>query len=83
MNKYFIYQYITKINKDDIINFSNKLGIYLNQNDLEVIYFYIKNEYIRFFDNPQEIIDEVKGKISDNVYIKLLELYNKYKDKIS
>lgn len=82
MNKYFIYEYISRIKKEDIINYSMRLGIKLNNNDLEIIYYYLKNEYRRFFDNPQEIFEEIKEKISNYTYNVLVDLYNKYKDKI-
>jgi len=82
MNKYFIYEYISKLNKNDIINYSNKLGIILNENDLDVIYYYIKNEHKRFFNNPQEIFIELQSKVSSDIYRKLEELYNKYKKHI-
>jgi len=82
MNKYFIYEYISRIQKEDIINYSKRLGFCLNENDLDVIYYYIKNEYKRFFDSPKEIFLEVKGKVSDNTYLILNDLYNKYKDMI-
>lgn len=82
MNKYFIYEYISKLNKNDITNYSNKLGVTLNQNDLDVIFYYIKNEHQRFFKNPQEILLEVKNKVNPLVYEKLEELYHKYKNTI-
>lgn len=82
MNKYFIYEYISRIKKEDIVNYSMHIGIELDDNDLEIIYYYLKNEYQRFFNNPQEIFMEIKGKISKHTYDVLLDLYNKYKDKI-
>lgn len=82
MNKYFIYEYISKIKKEDILTYSKRIGIILNDNDLEVIYYYVKNEYQRFFKNPDDIFREIKDKISLNNYNLLIDLYNKYKDKI-
>ena len=82
VNKYFIYEYISRLKKEDLVNYSKRLGVELDENDLEVIYYYIKNEYKRFFDNPLEILAEVKGKVSLNTYVVLEDLYNKYKDKV-
>lgn len=82
MNKYFIYEYISRIKKEDIVNYSMRIGMELSDNDLEIIYYYLKNEYRRFFDNPQEIFMEIKNKISEQTYGLLIDLYNKYKDKI-
>ena len=82
MNKHFIYEYISRIKKGDIVNYSKRIGVELNNNDLDIIYYYLKNEYKRFFDNPQEILLELKNKISIDNYEILLNLYNKYQDKI-
>lgn len=82
MNKYFIYEYLSKIKKEDIFDYGKRIGIELNPNDLDIIYYYVKNEYQRFFNNPNDIFNEIKDKISLNTYNILIELYNKYKDKI-
>ena len=82
VNKYFIYEYISRIKKDDVINYSKRLGITLSTNDLEIIFYYLKNEYERFFNNPLEVLNEIKSQVEPNTYIFLMELYSKYKDKI-
>ena len=78
-NKLVIYDYIKKIKKEDICNYGIKEGIKINNNDLDIIYNYIKNRYTDIFNNPIEVINEINGKVSDNVYQKIIELYNKYK----
>ena len=80
MNKLFIYQYINKITKEDIYNYGIKEGIKLEKNDLDIIYYYLKNEYQRFFNNPEIILSEAKDKLNNHTYNKILELYNKYKN---
>lgn len=82
VNKYFIYEYISRIKKDDVINYSKRLGITLSTNDLEIIFHYLKNEYERFFYNPLVVLNEIKSQVEPNTYIVLMELYSKYKDKI-
>ena len=79
MNKTVILNYISKINKTDIINYAQKQGIIINDNDVDIIYYYIKNKYNDFLNNPQDILNEIQDKISNNIYLKLLELYGKYK----
>ena len=32
-----------------------------------------------FFNNPDDIFREIEGTVRDNVYSKIIELYNKYK----
>ena len=80
MNRLFINEYINKITKDDIYNFGLKQNIKINNHDLDTIYRYIKNERDRLFDNPIKVINEVKDIVNIDVYNKILELYNKYKN---
>ena len=79
MNKLIIYQYINKIKREDIINFSKTRGIELSSDELEIIYYYIKNEYKRFFNNPLEVLNEISKKVSNNTYNEIVNLYNTYK----
>jgi len=78
-----MYEYIKRINKNDIVMFGLNQGVRLEEYEVDVIYSYIKNDYKRIFSNPEDILEEVKYKLSDLTYCKLLELYNKYKNKIS
>ena len=79
LNKKIIYQYMNKISKDDIVNYGLKQNINLSNSDVEIIYYYIKKDYQRLFDNTEDILLEIRDKISNNAYKKILELYDKYK----
>lgn len=79
MNKLIIYEYINRIRREDIINFSKMRGVELSNEELEVIYYYVKNEYKRFFNNPLEVLNEAKEKVSSNTYNEIINLYNNYK----
>ena len=79
MNRLFITEYIKKLTKEDILRYGIKQNIVLTKDELDIIYNYIKNRYQDIFDNPIKVINEIKGNIRDNVYNKILELYNKYK----
>lgn len=79
MNKLIIYEYINRIRREDIINFSKMRGIELSNDELEIIYYYVKNEYKRFFNNPLVVLSEVKEKVSSNTYNEIINLYNNYK----
>lgn len=79
MNKLFIYEYINRLTKDDIIKFGLSQGIKLLKYEVETIYSYIKNDYLRFFDDPETVLLEVRYKVRDITYNKIMELYNKYK----
>ncbi len=80
MNKIILYKYIDKIKKEDIVNFGIKEGIVIKQDELDLIYNYIKNDYERIINKPMDILIEIKDKVSSKLYQKLLELYDKYKD---
>lgn len=79
MNKIIIYKYIERIKKVDIVNYAYKEGIDLTNEELDLIYFYIKNRYLDFFDNPDKILNEINGNVRSIVYNKIIYLYNKYK----
>ena len=79
MKRENVLNYMRNIKKEDIISFSKKENIDIDSNDLEIIYEYVKNRGSDLLDNPLDIFSEVKDKISNNVYDKLLRLYNNYK----
>ena len=83
MNKLLIYNYINKIKKEDIKQFSLNQNINLSNNELDIIYNYIKYDTDNILNNPDKILNEIKDKITIPVYNKILELYNKYKDFIN
>ena len=79
MNRLLIFEYINRLKKEDIINYCNRKNIFINENELDVIYSYIKNDYKRFFNKPDDIIKEIKNKLSSNTFNELMKLYDKYK----
>jgi len=83
MNKFILYQYINKIKKEDIVKFGIKEGIIIKKEETDLIYNYIKNESERIIQKPADVIMEIKDKVSNQVYQKILELYDKYKDMLN
>ena len=83
MNKLIILKYMERLTKDDIVKYANKQDISIKDNELDLIYAYIKKYPERILNDTLDVIDEIKDDLSDEVYDKLLELYNKYKNKIS
>ncbi len=74
-----IYQYINKLKKEDIKNFALKQNFELESYELDLIYYYIKNKYIDFFNNPSKVLEEISNKVRPITYNKINELYNKFK----
>jgi len=83
MNRLFIYEYINRLRRDDVVKFCNLKGISISDKELDIIYGYIKNDYKRFFNNPESVLEEIKSKVSSGTFIEIMKLYNKYKNKIS
>jgi hypothetical protein len=82
MNKLLIYEYINRLRREDIVKFCNIKGLNVSDNEIDIVYNYIKNDYKRFFNNPMEVINEVKLKVSNNTFNEIMKLYDKYKTKI-
>jgi len=79
MNRLIIYQYINRLSKEDIVRYCNSHGIFVDNNDLDVVYDYVKNDYKRFFNDPMNVLNEVKYKVSDYTYNEIMKMYDKYK----
>ena len=82
MNYILLKEYINKLNKDKIKEISLKNNIFFSDIELNIIYKYIKERYLDFIKNPNIIKNELKEKLSKDNYLKLLNIYNQYKDKI-
>ncbi len=70
------------MNKNDINNFAIKNNIYLNNNELNYIYSFIKNNYQELIDNPNNFnIDNYKDNFTNENYLKINNLIKEYKEK--
>ena len=75
-----IKNYIKKLKKEDIINYLNKESIKANDNEINLIYSEIINNYDKIdMINFDEYILKFKNKLNDNLYNKIIEKYNEYK----
>lgn len=83
MNKLIIYEYINRLRREDIVKFCVIKGIDASDSEIDVVYNYIKRDYKRFFNNPDVVLSEIKNDVSGNTFSIIMELYNKYKNKIS
>ena len=83
MNNFIIEKYISKLTKQDIINYTKIQNISLSDKELNIIYTYIKTKYKDFLTgNQKEILDELKSKISPKNYQELEKLFHLYQNKI-
>ena len=80
MYEKMIEKYINKLTKEDILKFSYTQNVKLTHEELDIIYFYIKEYWRQIVKSDiTSIFVELKEKLSTNVYNKMIELYNKYK----
>ena len=73
--------YINKIKKDDVNIFLKNNNINLSEKEIDYAYYILKNKYELILDNDVSIFNDIKDNISEDNYIKLMELYNNYKTK--
>ena len=82
MKERIIKSYIKFITKDDILNYTKNNNIILNNQELDTIYYEIKNNYEKILNNPGEELNNIKNKVSNNTYNKIYELYTIYYPKL-
>lgn len=82
MREKIIKAYINRLTKNDIVAFAKKNGVTLSNNELELIYTYLKNDYEDMINNPSYYLAKAKKELSPNVYNKLVELYSIYYPKL-
>lgn len=83
MNIYLISEYVNRMQKQDVNNFAIKQGITLDNEELDIIYNYIKNNYkTLIYGNPKVILEEIKYQVKPFTYNKIENLYMQFKDKI-
>ena len=83
MNIYLISEYVNRMQKQDVNNFALKQGITLDNEELDIIYNYIKNNYkTLIYGNPKVILEEIKYQVKPLTYNKIENLYMQFKDKI-
>lgn len=84
MHDYLLQSYVERLTEDDIKIFAKTQGITLENNELEVIYDYLK-KYWRtlYYGNPKDILEEIKTKLSEETYSKIETLYIQAKDRLN
>lgn len=85
MHKFFISQYVSRLTKEDVKTFALKNGIYLDNQELDVIYQNLKQHWETvLYDNPDRVFEQLKQQLSPDSYNKGIQLYqyyhNLYKD---
>jgi hypothetical protein len=73
---------INSLTKNDIVTLAKGENIILNDNEVNIIYDYIKKDYkILLYGNSENIFKDLKSRINPTAYKKIKELFDFYKDK--
>lgn len=76
--KNLIKTYIDKLSIDDVENYiRNNYGT-VNENEVVIIYSYIKNRWEDIYNDNPKVWNELKEKLSSNTYNEIVKLYKKY-----
>lgn len=84
MNIYLIREYVNRLRKEDVNNYALKQNIVLDNSEIDFIYSYIKNNYRKVLSRDISLsLEEVKPKLRDSTYNKLVILIYNNRDKIN
>lgn len=80
MKKELLKNYISKLTKQDIINYLSKECIPASNEEIDMIYNAIKNDYEEILEtNFMNYISNYKLNFNPNLYRTIIEKYNQYK----
>ena len=79
MNKSVIKRYAANVTKNDIVSFAYKENVRVSDAEVDIIFKAIHFDIDVLLEDPIAYLEDYKDKLSDEVYLKLLEFYNKYK----
>lgn len=82
MKDKLIKNYINNLKIKDIKDFALKNDILINDNEAGYLFNIVKNNYQELiYGNPNTIFKNIKDKINDDSYHKIIKLYFLYKNK--
>ena len=80
MNKKKIKKYADGITKEDILKFAESENININSNELDTIYYIIKNKQDEILNGDfYDFISNYKNSFNPLLFNKIIEKYKKYK----
>ncbi len=79
--KELVKKYINRLSINDLEKFARANNISYSQNELNIIYNFILNNYNDLLNENIRVFEKIKDKISPTLYKRLLNLYIEYKQK--
>ncbi len=74
-----IKNYVSKMTKEDVLKFTQKNDIYLNEYELDFVYRFIKKNYEAVYANPNIDLSKYKEHFTEENYTKIIKLVSLYK----
>lgn len=82
MYEIIIRDYVNKLTEEDIIKYGKKKNININNEEAKILYVYAKNYWKEFYkNNPTDLIEELKEKLTPDTFQKLHKIYINLKSK--
>ncbi len=74
-----IERYMNKLTKTDVDNFARKNNVFLNEEELDFTYTFVKKNWFSVISNPSSLnLDRYKDKFSEENLIKMKKLFKEY-----
>lgn len=74
-----IERYMDKLTKNDIFNFAEKNNVFLNEEELDFTYLFVKKNWFSIISNPSSLnLDRYKDKFSEENLLKMKKLFKEY-----
>ncbi len=74
-----IERYMNKISKTDVDNFARKNNIFLNEEELEFTYIFVKKNWQTVIANPTALnLERYRDKFSEENLVKIKKLFKEY-----
>ena len=77
--KELIKNYIPNLKKSDLEKYANNNHISYTENELEIVYTFIQENYPLLLNKNEDVFSKLENKISTSLYNNLLDLYHNYK----
>lgn len=77
-----INRYMSKLTREDVNNFAVSKNVYLNENELDFTYNFVKKNWEQVIKNPKLLhLERYQNQFSSENFMKIQKLFNEYSAK--
>jgi len=76
MYKSLVENYIKKLSFSDLDHYISKNYPTVTMDEKRIVYYYLKNRWQDLYNEDEEVLKEVKEKVSNDTYQEILKLLN-------